>query len=199
MIYNYVIVLCASPLNKDKFDELSSDGSYLGGQVRMQAAVDFYFSKRVRKFIIIGGGMEKSEKIKKWEKVEDMRTFLINKNVPAKNISGLCSDSDTHGNLRAVYKEFNKEFYGKTVGILSNFYHLPRVMRFAQDPQFKWKVNLIPICAESVIISMPPNYLQFVQEFLFRISNEIRGLKNWEESEYRDQFKPEEDWAGEVL
>lgn len=199
MKYDYVIILCASPLNDEgKFDELSSDGSYLGGPIRMKAAVDFYKSKRVNKFIVVGGGMEEKKEEKKWRKVNDMRKYLIKNKVPKKNIIRICSKSDTHGNMRAIYKTFKEKLKGKTVGVLTNFYHLPRAMRFAHDPQVKWNVKFIPICAESVIESVPTTYLRFVPEFLCRIFSDIQGLKNWEKGNYRNQNEPQKAWKGEI-
>src|SRR3972149_2101613 len=102
--YDYVIILCPSVLNNGKFDELSSDGSYLGGQIRMQAAVDFFRTQKVNKFIVVGGGIEKKLKTEKWRKVNDMRNFLVKNKIPKENIIRIVSKADTHGNLRAVYK-----------------------------------------------------------------------------------------------
>lgn len=198
MIYEYIIILCASPMNDGKFDELSLDGSYLGGQLRMQAAVDFYKRKKVKKFIVVGGGIEEKHEKEKWKKVNDMKTFLIRNKIPKKNIIRICSKKDTQGNLRAIYKEYKEKLEGKTVGIFTNFYHLPRAMRFAQDPQFDWNVKCIPISAESVITSIPTTYLNFTSEFVCRIFNDIQGLKNWEEGKYTDQNLPVDEWKGEI-
>ena len=197
MIYDYVIILCPSALNSEgKFDELSSDGSYLGGQTRMQAAVDLYKSDKVKNLIVVGGGIDEQNQRKKWRKVNDMRKFLMNNNIPPENIIRISSKADTHGNLRAVYKTFRDKLKNKSVGILTNFYHLPRTMRFTYDSQFKWENVFIPICAESVIKSMPLTYLQRIPELLLRIANDIKGIKDWEEGKYTGQ--DDEPWKGEI-
>lgn len=127
-----------------------------------------------------------------------MKTFLINNKVPKASIVRICSEADTHGNLRAIYKRFNNELKDKIVGILTNFYHIPRVMRFIHDPKFDWNAKFVPICAESVVTSTSTNYLSFAPQLLRRISNEIKGLKDWESNNYRDQNKPEKDWVGKI-
>lgn len=194
--YDFVILLCPSLMNKaGKFEEFSLDGSYLGGQVRMQAAVDLYKKGGVKKFIVVGGGIN-NEKMK-WDKVNDMRKYLIDNGVPKTEIVRISSKADTHGNLRAVYKILHNRLKGN-VGILTNYYHLPRAMRFANDPQIKWNIKFIPICAEAVIKSSPPTYLQNIPSFLVRIFNDIKGLNDWEKGEYREQKVKEKGWRGEL-
>ncbi len=137
--YNFVIVLCASPLNKnDEFEELSPDGSYLGGKVRMQAAVDLWTRKKVEKIIVVGGGIKEKNEDKKFRKVNDMKKYLEDGGIPQESIIRVISEADTHGNMRAIYKTIKEKLDGKLIGILTNFYHLSRAMRVAHDPQFEW-------------------------------------------------------------
>lgn len=192
--YDFVIILCPSFLKGNKFDEFSPDGSYLGGQVRMQAAVDLYQRGVVKKLIVVGGMDNKKGK---WAKVDGMRRYLIKNDIPKDRIIRICSQADTHGNLRAIYKTVKDKLKGE-IGILTNFYHLPRAMRFAHDPQFKWDIKFIPICAEAVIESFPPTYLQQVPSFLVRIFSDIKGLNEWEWEKYRGQTDKENTWEGEV-
>lgn len=187
MKYNYVIVLCASTLNDGKFDEFSKDGSYLGGQVRMQAAADFCKNGNTEKLIVVGGGYGEKNKLKRWKKVDDMKSFLIGEGISGKNIIRVCSNSDTSGNLRAIYITLNDNLKNKTVGLLTNFYHIPRAMRFAQDPEFVWNFKMIPICAESVANSSVPTYLKYSTEFMMRVIGDVVGLRDWENGNYRGQ------------
>lgn len=185
--FDYVIILCASELrtcvNKTgHFDELNKDEKrlvylYVGGQIRMEAAVDV--ARYVQNFIVVGG----SEK-----KVKDMRNFLLeelqkeidNGEITSKIIR-IESEANTAGNLWAVkgwIKEYNIKFLDKRVGILTNFYHLPRAMRFAKDilPEYCF----IPLAAESLINRHQSTYSFYPKEFLLQICSEIDGLKDWE-------------------
>jgi len=207
VFYDIVILLCASILNKNKhFDELSSDSSYLGGPIRMRAAVDI--KSRVGKFIVVGGGIKKDNDQEKWRKVNDMRRYLINQGVNSNKIIRIVSEPDTHGNFRAIFTCLKKQNFKflkrKKLGVLTNFYHLPRALRFAKDIFEKDEkenkidgISFIPICAESVAKKIIPTYLKYDLEFLVRVSNEIRGLRDWEKDKYRDQNKPFKKWRGE--
>lgn len=195
--YDIVILLCASFLNeKGAFDELSPDSSYLGGPVRMRAAVDI--KSKVRKFIVVGGGIEKNNDKEKWRKVNDMYNYLIDNGIDSDKIIRIVSEADTHGNFRAIYVCAKEILKNKRVGILTNFYHLPRALRFAKDTFVDIKdISFIPISAESVVKNIKPTYLNYWPEFLVRIFNEIKGLNDWERREYRGQDRPSSDWRGE--
>lgn len=204
--YNIVVLLCASSLNRGYFDEFSKDGSYLGGQTRMQAAVDI--SPRVKTFILVGGGADETEESKKWKKTQDMEKFLKENKVKSTLIK-IVSTSDTLGNFRGIYKCFvdvgllgsgKKERDEKEIieiGVLTNFYHLPRAMRFAWDTFKRTKVRFYPIVAESVIKKQPPTYLEHIPAFISVIFNDIKGLKDWEEGNYRKQILNKEKWNEE--
>ncbi|HSW99674.1 MAG TPA: YdcF family protein [Patescibacteria group bacterium] len=198
--YDYLIVLCPGIVNdKGQFDEIDSNGLYLGGQVRMQAAAALHTDPTVEigKYIIVGGGMEKTNITKRQEKVDCMCSFLKNKGVPKETIVRVVSGADTSGNFRALWKVFRSELQQKRIGILTNFYHMPRVMRIAQDAQFDWQVSFVPICAEAIRPAEPP--LDHIPGLSARIATEIKGLGDWERGEYRDQHKPVIEWEGELL
>ncbi len=131
--YELVILLCPSALNsKGSFDELSPDGSYLGGQTRMGAAVDI--SPRVGTFVVVGGSRKKVYDMAKYLRAE----FKKNKISPKPKIIRIRSEADTTGNLWAVKRAFKKfrkvnKFKGKRIGLMTNFYHLPRAMKFGAD------------------------------------------------------------------
>lgn len=199
--YDYVVVLCPSPLNQEQeFDQVSPNGLYLGGQTRMQAVVNVYANAamNVRKLIVVGGGVHEADETMKWRKVKDMRRFLEDNGVPASDIICIASEADTLGNFRALWREYGAMMQHKTIGILTNFYHLPRAMRIAQDAQFDWAAKLVPVCAESVIASVTSFPLSS-PGVLARIALESKGLIDWEKGRYRNQSVPMSDWAGEVL
>lgn len=199
---DYVVVLCPSALNeKEEFDDLAADGLYLGGQMRMQAAAKIYNDCRLKdcKLIVIGGGVKEFDEATKWRKVKDMRRFLEKNGVPRQSIVCIASEPDTSGNFRALWKEYGVELQGKTIGILTNFYHLPRAMRIAQDTQFNWNAVFVPICAEAIIIPTQSPLLNYGPQITARITAEAKGLADWERGEYIGQQKPQSDWKGELL
>ncbi len=189
-IYHIVIVLCPSESrtleNKYAFYEIENDKRerekliYIGGQIRMQAAVDLA-SQIKEAYVVVGGSRPK---------VDDMKGYLEqelgNKTPP---IIRIVSKSDTTGNLMAIYKcrRKYKNFFSKKkkVGILTNFYHLPRAMRFVAS-RFT-DINFIPIAAEAVISRYHPTYALYTQEFLLRIAKEIDGLRDFENGSYKKQ------------
>jgi len=187
--YDIVIILCASALNKDGgFDEFALDGSYLGGQTRMDAAVDF--APRVKNYIVVGGSKKK---------INDMKVYLEQKFKKfriehAPKIIRIKSDPDTNGNLWAVklalrdVKKIDK-LSNNDVGIMTNFYHLPRAMRFAADIFNNINVNFTPIASEAVIVRHLSTYLLHQKALLLRTTNDINGLRDWENGEYENQDK----------
>ena len=72
--------------------------------------------------------------------------------------------------------------------MLTNFYHLPRAMRLATENE----VNLIPICAEVVLLTDAPQWLEKIKDWytqgsmLIRILSEIQGLSYLEIEQYTD-------------
>jgi uncharacterized SAM-binding protein YcdF (DUF218 family) len=193
--YDFVIVLCPSALNKNNsFEEISASGLYLGGAVRMQSVVDFEKSDTTPKLIVVGGWTKEDE----WKKINDMRNFLVENGISSKKIIRVISDPDTLGNMRAIYKTLKDDLQGKRVGVLTNFYHLPRAMYFANDQKFNWSVNFVPICAESVIALDKSSYLKNKTSFIKRITMEIKGLRDWVSNNYSDQNDEEKNWKGEI-
>lgn len=190
--YDYVIILCASTLKNGQFDDLSSDGSYLGGNIRMQAVVEL--KDKVNKFIVVGGGIEENGK-DRWRKTNDMYKYLKKNGVSPQKIIRVASVKDTHGNLRAIYKCLKEKLNKKKLGILTNFYHIPRTLRFATDIFNDQKCTFIPIAAESVVNDFPFKYWP---QLIFRIHNEIKGLSDWENGVYKNQKTPSNEWQGEV-
>jgi hypothetical protein len=190
--FDYLVVLCASSLNNGQFDDLDKNGTYLGGNVRMKAALEL--KDRTDKFVVVGGGMEKDGD-EKWRKTKDMFRYLVDNGVNPKRIIRISSMPDTLGNLRAVYICLRGKFNLRKVGILTNYYHLPRAMTFAADIFAYEKYSFIPISAESVAGGFPFKYWPQLNS---RIGGEINGLSDWEKGKYEDQGLPIREWKGEI-
>jgi hypothetical protein len=204
--YKIVVLLCASELDQNgKFIEVETKNGhslYLGGQVRMQAAIDF--AHNVENYIVVGG----SEK-----KVNDMKTFLENsfhKNKilkagePAPKIIRIVSEKDTPGNLWAI--KFILQELGKLdiftqgkIGIMTNFYHIPRTMRFATDIFKEVCANFIPICAEAVTTHQETFSID-LPVIIARLKMEINGLSDWEQEIYNKQERlTSKDWCHKCI
>lgn len=203
--YEIVIILCPSESktlnNEYSYSELDEDKNekqqmiYLGGRIRMQAAVDIW--QNVSTFIVVGGNKNKVDDMKNYliQEIEKEKKRGISDQIP--NIIRVESESDTNGNLKAIRKilKDNEKFKKKKVWILTNFYHLLRALRFASDI-FPEK-NFTPLAAEAVIQKHHPIFSLYVQEFLLRVASEINGLRDWENNRYKNQDKMEEsDYKG---
>ena len=198
--YDIVILLCPGTPNiinenEIQFDtlekniETSYKEIYLGGSIRMQAAVDI--RKKTIKYIVVGGSKHK---------VDVMKQYLVKENINNNDIIRIESNPDTNGNLFAVkkiLKQYGKLKYieGKKIGIMTNAYHIPRAMRMVTDI-FADVENLhfVPLVAEAIITKHHPDYLLYPQEFLARMHKEINGLRDWENGFYKNQYKSESEW-----
>lgn len=200
-----VILLCPSEAKivNDKYSyyDLEKDKKepektiYIGGAVRMQAAVDYAKTGYVESFIVVGGskpkvdGMKnyleqefKSQKVKNWKLIKLVR-FI--------------SEADTLGNLRAIKKEL-KNLEGKKLCIMTNFYHLPRALVFAQNvfPNITFE----PLAAEALITKGLTTDTLFSNELILRLFREKEGLKDWENGTYKNQEKKDESkWESDCL
>jgi len=203
--YDIVILLCAGgPKESNFFTVLEKDDKYLGGPDRMNAAIKI--DPQVGKFIVVGGGMKEKNEGKK---VNKMREYLVKKGVDKNKIIRIISEAGTLGNFRAIFrcfKENNKiqALKNKRIGILTNFYHIPRTLRFAAESLeiIKEKgedingIRFMPIIAESVVKNFTSLY---PTELLRQIRSQCRGLADWENHEYDEQNKQYEEWLYKCL
>lgn len=188
--YDVVIVLCPSEpvvsvdgkysyTDVDK-DKQNGDTIYLGGDVRMKAAVKLSQSAGV--IILVGGSKAKVDGMMLYLKQE-----LGEEPMPA--MIRLESDPDTLGNFRAI-KGQGIDFEGKSVAVLTNDYHLPRAMAVAQYVYPGSKFT--PVAAESLLSSEEASATR--PGYTLRKDREEAGLKMWVEKRYRDQQRPQEEW-----
>lgn len=193
MKYNIVIVLCPSKREgkAKKFPEFK-DGMYLGGQTRMDAAVKIYKDNKNAQIILVGGYNENSAES---DKVTHMKQFLEERCGKNINISLRPSLPCTRHNFIAIFNMWkkNKATFKKLkntkIGLLTNFYHLPRALRFwselVNQKEFAGIPTPLPINAESITGDSSEAYIRFI-EYLFRIRSEKEGLKDIEDGQYRD-------------
>lgn len=187
MKYDIVIVLCPSKKdNQGKFSEFQ-DGLYLGGETRMNAVLEIHKRSPNAEFIVVGGYDEGKETSKK---VQDMEDFL--KENLVENVRGIKSLPCTFHNFIAVFNTLNaEEIKSKKIGLLTNYYHLPRAFRFLvkakEDLGLKIIPSFYPISAESVVKDFPEqNMYNRENEFLLRVESERKGLRDLEDEIYSD-------------
>lgn len=171
MIYDRVFVHSAQMAKVgDGYEFLAEDEhGFLHGEIRVEAIKILRKQGRVREIIVVGGptkdGMSKVKLIA--EKIGGQVTQL--ESIPS-----------TENNIEMI-KNYLGEDYGIN-GLLTNFYHLPRAMRLAAEKG----LNLIPICAEAVLLTDSPRWLKEIKKWygqgsmLTRVLSEIRGLNSLE-------------------
>ena len=191
------MVLCPGRPKRDNkkvvYDQIK-DGLYLGGQTRMKAAV--IFSKHANTVIVVGGSPRKANY---------MKQYLVSNGVPSSKIIRVESDSDTTGNMFALKKISEDYKITGNIGILTNFYHMNRSIRFAQDIFVRKDSNktIYPVVAETVTELV--DCLKYKDEYIKRVAQEIQGLKDWENEVYGiDRYgchamsRDEGQWTAEI-
>ncbi len=200
-VLDFVIVLCPNIGFGPELEEYAPDGLYIGARARMQAAADLFHraDPAVKKYIVVGGGLEQSDHRLRWKKTEHMREFLIRSGVPPKDILCVASEPDTSGNFRAIWKTCHAQLRAKTIGVLTNQYHVPRALCIATDPQFDWGgAQFIPLPAESLLAGELGLPAPGKASLAGRLAREQHGLGDWQRGEYRNQHMPQRSWQGSL-
>lgn len=198
-IFDFVIVLCPNIGFGPELEEYAPDGLYIGARARMQAAVDLFHRAdiTVGKFIVVGGGLEQADHRLRWKKTENMREFLMRHGVPPEDILCVASEPDTSGNFRAIWLTCHKLLQAKTVGVLTNQYHMARALCIATDPQFDWGgARFIPLAAESLLTDNIKLPAHDEAPMAGRLMREQHGLNDWRRGTYRNQHLPSDTWQG---
>lgn len=195
--YSIVVLFNASERNeKGEFEEIiykKNRAIYLGGQTRMNAAREI--AQQVGTYILVGG----SEK-----KVNDMKSFLeesFRKGGLSRypRLVQVQSEETSLGNLWAVKKIFNKikgkDFLkNRTIYLMTNEYHIPRVSRLASDVFIDVGIHFIPIVAEEVLLNHVSHNAVYKNALNERLIDESKGIEDWESGVYINQFNKEEFW-----
>ena len=120
-------------------------------------------------------------------------TQFLGEKVPSTTLELVKSLPCTHHNLVAVFNSWKiakKDFSDKTVGLVTNFYHLPRALKLAallKRLEFKESPDLVPINAESIFeIPESNNTRQRLPEYLRRLESERQGIRELENDSYKD-------------
>jgi len=183
--YRFIIVLCAEAKEPDgKFPDFKNN-VYLGGQIRMEAALALSRKYPNTTFVLVGGYDQKTKK-QTSKKVADMYNFLKreNRSIKTKKIPSLPC---TKHNLVAVFNTLKQELENQEIGILTNFYHLPRSLQLWTKLVKEEFTNIPapwPFCAEA-IVDNPIYYMRFA-EYLVRLEQERSGLRDEEKGTYED-------------
>ncbi len=184
--YDYLITLAGEIIKEgnnflmpDNFDGLAQ-----GGKMRLDAAIKMFEDKMAGNIIVVGGKVRGSDD----KKVDVMAEYLFRKGIPKEKIIKLYSETNTRGNAIAIKYYLKKEkLFTKKIGLLTNFFHLPRAIKF-----FVME-NLCPepIVAESILLEHPDYGLQKIHQFyintkmLERLNQELEGISALEKGEYQ--------------
>lgn len=194
MKYNYIIVLCPWKKINGKFPEFLG-GEYLGGQTRMDAAVELAKENKETIFILVGGYNEDddindSNYYKESQKTSDMKKHMVDNGINGDRIETVESLPCSKHNLVAIFNKYKEEFKDKNlrIGLLTNFYHLPRALCFWHKlvkEEFNDIIeNPIPIPAES-IIGEQERYIH-QHEYIVVLEKELKGIRELIINEYND-------------
>ncbi|MCK4524820.1 MAG: YdcF family protein [Candidatus Andersenbacteria bacterium] len=188
--YDILIVLCpGNPTEKCQFPEIEHDAIYdsrvyIGGEVRMQAAVKA--SKEAEWIILVGGSQKKVTCMKEYIL---MRLENIEKKRLKKRIIRIESSPDTNGNMHAVKMALSKlNRYTERLWFLTNSYHIARTKLFAGEI-FNFKFDKDRFLEAEKLDKKSLNCCCLTLEKNLREELEKQGCLNWGDRIYRDQHK----------
>jgi len=181
MVYDRVFVLAAEMYRRDGryYDFLVEDNNgFLHGEVRVRAIEILWRQEKVKEIVVVGGPTRGGEN--KAQFIAKLIAGKIGKKIGT-TVVPLESKASTCGNLEAI-----KSYYtvGENDGLLTQFYHMPRVLRLMKE----MGINLIPICAEAILLTHSLSWLEKMREWysspamVQRIIMEINGLSAIEET-----------------
>lgn len=167
MIYDRVFVHAAEMAKAGEgYEFLPEDKhGFLHGEIRVEAVKVLRKQGRVKEIIVVGGPTEDGVS----------KAKLIAERIGGAVIQ-LESIPSTQNNIRVI-KNYLGDCGGKN-GLLTNFYHLPRAMKLTSSKG----LNLIPICAEAILLTDDPNWLRKIEDWYgqasmyTRILSEIQGI-----------------------
>ncbi len=174
-------------------------------EFRFKAAKKFYSEDKNLELILVGGTVkdENRETVKVNNKevlkadVMKQRLECSEYGIPSKHLHPIQSASNTEGNAMAVkrYLSEKNDAYINNIGLLTNFYHLPRAIKTFIDVSH---MRLIPICAESIVYKEEFENIRhfYHHEGFSRIINdlkdhdsEIKGMLAQEAGSYTSRIK----------
>ena len=188
--YDFIIVLNADIFSNNDLMVFPNikEGKYLGGQVRMEAAVKIFQENKKSVFILVGGYNEDdgNESYRKSKKTEDMGKFLTKKCSGIK-LCQIPSLPCTKHNLVVILNTKKEELKTRKIALLTNKYHLPRARLF-WDQLVSEEFYDVPrpefLSAESY--SDWEGRFNFRNEYKERLLDEIKGLVDIKNNSYED-------------
>lgn len=179
--YSAIIIL-APEITEDKKGKLTFDKNGVNfnyeiegdpHEFRFKAAQKFYSDDNNMEFILVGGMVKKKENIRKADVMKDVLESRYG--IPPNLLNPIQSASNTEGNAMAIkrYLSQKNETYIDNIGLLTNFYHLPRAIKTFVDIAH---LRLIPICAESIVYEEEFENIRhfYHHEGFSRIINDIK-------------------------
>ena len=170
-------------------------GLYVGGKVRLTAAAEFSIRYAPR-LIIVVGGMARDDRFRM---VTAMKEFILERN-PRANVKPVNSLPCTRHNIVALFNQLGAELQDKKIAVLSNEYHLPRLLAFWSDLNASYGLKVgqpVSVAAES--ISDAGHRDTYPVAYEKRVRAEGEGLAHLRAGEYFDKcFARLGDFADEI-
>jgi len=193
MSYKKIVVLSTSPLQPDGTFLNFQDGMYLGGHVRMEAAVKIAQNNPSIELVLTGGYNKLGEgDVQTSNKVNDMASFL-RLHCPGAIMNTVYSLPCTHHNFVALLNEWHSQgIRPSEVGVLTNEYHMPRALEFARqalakvDPESQ--LQFMPVFAEQILGKTVAECVgeDGMDAYQTRLESEARGLAQLRSGSYQD-------------
>jgi hypothetical protein len=187
---DFILILCPeiNPEDKGKFSDFKH-GLYLGGEIRMAAAYELYKQNKKVILTIVADYYPDNENLSHWSRADEMKSYLLHRGVPEKNIKIINSLPCTRHNLVAVFNSWSEIFKNKKVALLTNSYHLPRSLVFWLELKKIKKYQNIPsfpilISAENVV----NNKVRYKNPAMYiaRLESELKGIMDCVSENYND-------------
>lgn len=185
-----IVVLSSSPLRENGEFANFESGMYLGGQIRMEAAVRLVETQPDAELIIVGGYNRDGEgDTSTSNKANDMTKF-IGKHSPKTRVRTIFSLPCTYHNFVAIFLDWAQHNeHADTVGVLTNGYHMPRALEFAKRAAAEMDVaaRFVPVIAENILDASISSIIgDNVQAYKKRLESERQGLAHLRARSYQD-------------
>ena len=166
------------------FPDVEPDsGLYVGGKVRLTAAAEFSIRYAPR-LIIVVGGMARDDRFRM---VTAMKEFILERN-PRANVKPVSSLPCTRHNIVALFNQLGAELQDRKIAVLSNEYHLPRLLAFWSDLNASYGLKVgqpVSVAAESISDARHRDTYPVAYEK--RVRAEREGLVHLQAGEYFDK------------
>jgi hypothetical protein len=187
-----VIVLSSGLLQADGSFPNFRDGMYLGGQIRMAAAVRLV-QKHPNTEIILVGGYDKTKRGDTWisQQVIDMANFL-KQLIPTIKLTIVQTLPCTFHNFVGFINYMQaRGIHQEEVDLLTNAYHLPRAQAFANQAAIQLcpeqPIRFNPLAAETILGKSIPSIVgDRMREYETRVTRERQGLDQLKAGAYQE-------------